>query len=93
MYGPEFPNTRNSRLTDVAGSRATFGGVLPVHTPGDGLMTETVSSGNEFGFPSCLECDPVAASLQLRGEAVVHSKDKGIPGEVGIVANDMLIVG
>ena len=53
-----------------------------------------VDDGNGVGgkrvrISFLLECDPVAAGLQLRGEAVVHSKDKGVPGEVGIVADDM----
>ena len=56
-------------------------------------MTKTVSAGKEFWISFLLECDPVAAHLQLRGKTVVHSKETAVPREIGIVADDVLVVG
>ena len=61
--------------------------------PGTGSTTETVSNGKTFGLPSWLNCDVVAAHLQLRGETVLHAEERAVPDQIGVVADHMLLVG
>ena len=48
MYGPEFPNTRNSRLTDVAGSFEDRLKITPVFALIGGVRVEALTL-NRFG--------------------------------------------
>src|ERR1043166_8106019 len=50
------------------------------------------SVSRETTFKVLREHEPVAARLQLRRKAIVHAARARIPDEIGIVADQMLVV-